>query len=95
MNYFFAFPSSAAVAALIRSRCARLPPNFGPCEVVAAAAEELAFIAGFLRERFRISACARNSALNAAAAAASGSSWVAVLLLLLVFGCDMEAAGAV
>lgn len=85
IHYFFPFASSAA---LILSRCARLPPNFGPEEVVAVAA--LAFVAGCLRERFRCSACARNSALNAAAAAASGSRSD----VLLVWGC-LEVVGAV
>lgn len=67
LGYFFDLASSAA---LILSLCARLPPSFGPEEVVAVA---LAFVAGCLRDKLRSSACARNSALNAAAAAASGS----------------------
>jgi len=69
--HFFPFASSTA---LILSLAARLPPNFGPEGTAPAAAEPaLAFAAGWRRERFRASACARKSALKASAAAASGS----------------------
>lgn len=84
-THFFPFASSAA---LILSLAARLPPNFGPDATVPAAAEPalaLALTAGFLRERFRASACARKSALNAAAAAASGS-WSMLLVATAGFG---------
>lgn len=87
-TYFFAFASSTA---LILSLAARLPPNFGPDDV-APAAPALAFAAGWRRERFRASACARKSALKASAAAASGSR-VTLLLVALFLVLEVEVEG--
>ena len=84
--YFFPFASSAA---LILSLAARLPPNFGPDDA-ALAAPALAFAAGWRRERFRASACARKSDLKASAAAASGSRVALLLVPALVLGLEVE-----